>query len=462
MKISSKTTKSFKIIIYSLKTFVAGFGAILFCATAIAQEIPQQMTIASSPNPVGSGARAMGMGGAFIAVADDATAASWNPAGLSQLKRPEFSFAFSYFSRREDFGSSNHPEASGVQKSINRELNYFSLTYPFELFDRNMIISLHYQQLYDFERDLNSDYTIQSNTPFISGFSKTVQKIDFEQRGTLKAISPAYAVEITPSLSFGITFNIWTDELFWSNGWESRNVVKGSINSFTGLPVRFKTEDNDRYHDFRGFNMHLGLLWKANRFLTFGAVVKTPFTADIKHERIIKTRMNTALWRVSRNKVKIKENVDLDMPISFGLGMAVRFSDRFTMSFDLYRTDWSDFILEDGEGRRISPITGMTSHQSHIHSTTQVRLGAEYLFILSKTIIPLRLGFFYDPEPSAKNPDDYWGFSLGTGASLKDIVIDFAYQFRFGRDVEGEVLDIPSTKADVTQHLFLVSTILYF
>ena len=43
---------------------------------------------------VGSGARAFGMGGAFIAVADDATAASWNPAGLSQLEKPELSGVF--------------------------------------------------------------------------------------------------------------------------------------------------------------------------------------------------------------------------------------------------------------------------------------------------------------------------------------------------------------------------------
>ena len=35
---------------------------------------------------LGSGARAFGMGGAFLARADDATAASWNPAGLSYLR----------------------------------------------------------------------------------------------------------------------------------------------------------------------------------------------------------------------------------------------------------------------------------------------------------------------------------------------------------------------------------------
>ncbi|MBI2362792.1 MAG: PorV/PorQ family protein [Elusimicrobia bacterium] len=37
----------------------------------------------------GVGARALGMGGAFFAVADDATAAYWNPAGLAYLQRKE-------------------------------------------------------------------------------------------------------------------------------------------------------------------------------------------------------------------------------------------------------------------------------------------------------------------------------------------------------------------------------------
>ncbi|OQX27222.1 MAG: hypothetical protein BWK80_06375, partial [Desulfobacteraceae bacterium IS3] len=62
----------------------------------------QKIRIASSPNPVGSGARALGMGGAFIATADDATAASWNPGGLVQLKQPEVSAAGNCFSRTED------------------------------------------------------------------------------------------------------------------------------------------------------------------------------------------------------------------------------------------------------------------------------------------------------------------------------------------------------------------------
>ena len=40
-------------------------------------------------NFIGTGARARGMGGAFIGVADDATAISWNPAGLATLEKME-------------------------------------------------------------------------------------------------------------------------------------------------------------------------------------------------------------------------------------------------------------------------------------------------------------------------------------------------------------------------------------
>jgi len=45
--------------------------------------------------PFGAGARAPGMGGAFSALADDAYAAFYNPAGLAQLERPELGLAYS-------------------------------------------------------------------------------------------------------------------------------------------------------------------------------------------------------------------------------------------------------------------------------------------------------------------------------------------------------------------------------
>src|SRR5688500_7856209 len=59
--------------------------------------LPPSLNFATSPSPVGSGARAVGQGTAFIGVADDATAALHNPGGLVQLQRPEASIVGSYF-----------------------------------------------------------------------------------------------------------------------------------------------------------------------------------------------------------------------------------------------------------------------------------------------------------------------------------------------------------------------------
>jgi long-subunit fatty acid transport protein len=209
--------------------------------------------------------------------------------------------------------------------------------------------------------------------------------------------------------------------------------------------------------------MNIGFLWDINRYFTLGGVVKTPFTADMEHERLVTTSTRAPGLPFSRNRVRVDEDVELDMPLSYGLGVAVRFSDRFTLSLDLYRTEWDHFRLEDGEGNRISPPTGKPSHESPIEETTQVRFGGEYLFIFTRTVVPLRWGLFYDPEPSEKNPEDFWGFSLGTGVSVGDLIFDCAYQFRTGDDVEGDILlDLASTSADVEQHLFMVSCIVHF
>ena len=43
----------------------------------------------------GVGARALGMGSSFVSVADDATAAYWNPAGLVQIQKRAFAAMYS-------------------------------------------------------------------------------------------------------------------------------------------------------------------------------------------------------------------------------------------------------------------------------------------------------------------------------------------------------------------------------
>lgn len=394
----------------------------------------QWLGLPNSPNPVGSGARALGMGGAFIGVADDATAASWNPGGLIQLKKTELSVVGALLYRSETNEFKAYPEASGRQGISETDINYFSFAHPFNLFRRNMIISLNYQHLFDFNREWHFPLT----------YSSGEQRIHYQQKGGLSAVGIAYCIQVTPEFSLGVTLNVWKNR--WSkNGWEQiehRTRLSDGTQFFTG----------NRYM-FEGFNANLGMLWNINSKLAVGAVFKTPFTADLKHEV---TKFSPGEY------YKPSENETLDMPMSYGIGLAYRFSDNLTVSGDIYRTEWQDFVLTDSMGYDISLVTGLPVKKSDIDPTCQIRIGAEYLFIKEKYIIPLRCGFFYDPAPAQERPDDFFGFSLGSGISIRSYVFDFAYQYRFGNNVGKSALQHMNFSQDIEEHTFYASIIYHF
>lgn len=69
------------------------FSIMLICAISIQNSEGQDITNAASFLKIGAGARAIALGGAFVAVADDASAGYWNPAGLAHLPGPVISLA---------------------------------------------------------------------------------------------------------------------------------------------------------------------------------------------------------------------------------------------------------------------------------------------------------------------------------------------------------------------------------
>jgi len=429
-----------------------------------ADTIFQSVGIASSPNPVGSGARALGMGGAFIAVADDATAASWNPAGLVQLERPEISIVGDYAYRKYDFSSSSQPEIDNRDSTDEVRLNYLSATLPFSFLNRNMVVSANYQRLYDFEREFNHDRDL-------AGGVIGTEEVDYDQDGYLGAVGLAFASELTPWLSLGVTMNIWTDKLGLKNGWDekmkSQSVITAIDDPVLGIipvipPLEQTVTTKDEFENFEGVNWNFGLLWEPNQYITVGAVLKTAFWGDIDHKF---TQTNRDGDGNITSQVQIVEDAELRLPLSYGVGISCRFSDRFTAGLDVYRTEWDDYTFEDGQGNKFSPIDGRPKNASDVDETIQARLGAEYLFILpqKQLVIPLRGGIFYDPEPKEGSPRDFYGISLGSGIGYKKFIFDVAYQFRWANDEDGEsLITTGNTEVDERQHTVLASLIFHF
>jgi len=449
------------------KNLFLSLSSIIFCLVQLNCAFADDLgfDFASSPNPVGSGARAMGMGGAFIAVADDATAASWNPGGLVQLKTPEISVVGNWFHRTEDIDFANHPEASGSESVSKEDLNYLSMVYPFNLFNRNMVVSLNYQKLYDFAREWDFQFTTDETTdpidspfpglpPIITHITTKI-KYHHEQSGGLSALGIAYSIQIVPQLSFGVTMNIWDNDLT-PNKWEKINHAAHTTTT-TIIPMEPSSStvsqnfvEKNKYL-FKGLNFNIGMLWQITDKLTTGIVLKTPFTADIKRE----TCLNHCTYYDEK----------LDMPISCGIGLLYKISDEFRISADVYRTEWQDYIYTKTNGNKISLITNKSKDESDIDPTHQIRFGMEYLLINpeSNYVIPLRAGLFYDPVPAQSSPDNYYGFSLGSGFSMRRYTFDIAYQYKFGNNIGDSMTDesIPQNQ-DVEEHLIYASFIIYF
>lgn len=74
---------------------------------------------------IGVGARALGMGGAYSAIANDINAMGWNPAGLSRMTRSELGFSHAQLAAdtRYDFMGYAAPTAYGVLGAAGTYLN---------------------------------------------------------------------------------------------------------------------------------------------------------------------------------------------------------------------------------------------------------------------------------------------------------------------------------------------------
>ncbi|MCP4111347.1 MAG: hypothetical protein GY749_38430, partial [Desulfobacteraceae bacterium] len=163
------------------------------------------------------------------------------------------------------------------------------------------------------------------------------------------------------------------------------------------------------------------------------------------------------------NSRELKEE-ELDMPMSYGLGAAYRFSDIFTVSGDVYKTHWEDFIARDSEGNESSLLTSKPVNESDIDSIYHVRVGTEYLFknIEKRYVIPLRAGIFYDPAPAEGSPNDYYGFSIGSGIAIGRCVFDIAYQHRFANNIDSLIpTQYPKLSHDVDEHMIYSSLIIH-
>jgi len=414
-----------------------------------AQIAPPDITI--TPKQVGSGARALGQS-AFIAVADDATAASWNPAGLIQLEKPELSFVGAWQYNINHFSSGTSDIRIGQETWQESEINFASIAWPFTVANKDVVVSLNYHRVYDFGLDLNFDQIVRGTDSVLP------LNLDVESEGSIYATSLAGGISITPSLTFGAALNFHQD-IFCDNTLQVNTHASGE-GTLAGSPAQFRYHSSETFDDFCAINATFGLLWdvwkKDEKRLTLGGVLHTPFTADM--DRKIQT---TSILNGQKSQLNTRENFEIDFPLSVGAGCNYRISDVWSVAGDLQWTQWSEFEQKDARGSKSAPVGGVTS--GNIDDTFTQRIGTEYLILSEDAVLALRAGLFHEQRPALGDSMDLYGFSLGTGWTNEQFSLDFAYQFRQSEDISGRNIGLSgATDFNAQEHWFITSLIIYF
>jgi hypothetical protein len=384
--------------------------------------------LAQDWNITGAGARAEGFGGAFIGIADDATAIVWNPGGLGQLERAEVSAVGRYISETSEFKSllpTDPYTQSSSQSHFN--FNFASLAVPFKAGSTNIVLAAAYQTQLDFYAAFTD---INRNTTESSGAASTV--------------TPGIAFRFGPVFAVGAAANIWMGSFEYTTTYSNGQTDKLNP-AFSGLNF-----GAGALLDFGGMASPVPL--------KLGVALKTPFTlkADVDYSIGGATGQATS---------------EVEMPLMIGVGASYRIGQAFTVAVDYELRQYKDKKITTSESG-FSSSEPLSDSNSDLN---QVRAGVEYLIVMKGGVIPIRAGFRTAPTVFANyrwNRDSLTydpsgqvsgiGYSVGTGFISSSFALDFAYS-REQRDeqtwTDAGVTDFTSNyRAD----RFSLSLIIYF
>jgi len=422
--------------------------------------LPQdQLTLQAQANVVqGSGARALGMGGAFLARADDATAASWNPAGLSYLRLPEVSFVYS--------GGNLHSRAANPSTSDfsddrrhGRSPDFLAATYPLSIASLSGSAQLSFQRVISFtsDRTIDDHFVPAPEAPNEPADPPFVRRSTIATRGGFDVLALGSGWQLTRTLRAGLTVNRWF------NGYEQ----------IYDKPVDLGISHQEFRYDIRAWNVNVGVIWTPTEKVNLGAVYKTGFQAKLHQSRLRRDPFADPGGVVIRERSVTSDDLDLDprltFPPSVGIGASFRPRSALTVSVDYTRTRWSEGSIRDffdlgktGAPNVFARVSYPTLDQTATKDTEQIRAGLEYVVIRGRLRLPLRVGYFNDgqyfrsipryvsigggPPLAVNGAPRFDALTAGAGIIVGPLLLDAAYNYEHGSyaDLDGRAVSVRS------------------
>ena len=473
---------------------------LLLPAAGLAQSL-ENAVLRNSFAPVGAGARAAGMGGAFLAIADDGTAASFNPAGLAQLRKSELAFV-GYDDLLEssmDLSGGAYPlQSASARHSVPQFLGFAK---PIQAGSRRLTVQLSYERTVDlYGKGRAAALLDAGEAPGLGPLGYLVD-LKSEQEGAMHTITAAAGLEVTSRLMFGASTSYWIGDWRASGAEDSIVLSREPGVTLAGTKILFRQD-----HAFRGLNLNLGSLWHTSR-LSVGGVLRLPFAGrysvqernEVSEPIVDPSASSTGASGFPEVISTATTEWDLGMrtilhwPLSAGIGVAVRPFRGLTLAADGAWTQWDTTIVENVPNGALltqgvtddfgDVVSGVFYHdrnffdlfpasESLTGGTGNFRLGGEYLVNLPKVVVPIRVGRAWEespvPELGRLGARRIGTVTVGFGLSFRRVALDIAYEHRTSSGGVGTVLGARDTfgvefpTEDVTEDRTITSLIFRF
>jgi long-subunit fatty acid transport protein len=351
------------------------------------------------------GARALGMGGAHIAVSSDATALVYNPAGLARVTRIEFSGGLTHQRLDSETKRGFNPQlGSGFNNErlqSNTRFGSANVVLPVPTYRGSLVLALGVNRVQSFDKvmEFTDDPSVDDDM-----LDRGVES----QSGGLYLWSFGAAVDVSPNISVGGALNYWSGKSSYS--WLFQRWLL-----FQQAEIRYDDAINDRYS---GFNAKFGFRIQPNKYLIVGGTIDTPVTYTIEEDW---TQITEDRGLTSSASGSLEYKVSL--PFVLGAGMALQF-ENLTLAGDIAYADWTQMeykrLDEMAEANRLIKETYSDALRFH--------LGAEYL--ITRLGTSLRAGFYQDPLPYKSRwvNEDRSFFTAGLGFLIDQVMtLDVAW-----------------------------------
>ena len=364
-------------------------------------------------NTFGLGARTMGMGGAFLAVADDFTSLYWNPAGLAQIRKFELYGSLSHSEQRVDTKFTRGRSAE-VDSSKTRP-NSIGLVYPLYTTRGGIAFALGYNRPQNFDSTVAIRGLDPSSDSVFSGLD--VDEMT-SNSGGIGIWSFGAGVFISDSILLGGSIDFWH-----GSSLNELDSAAADINNIDPEIDSFAFQDSvDRVYS--GLGGRVGVLAFAGENVTLGGTVTLPVDLEVSEiwEQITIVEFDDGEGDVEGDDGSIL--FDIERPFEFGGGVAIKLlKKRLRLAGDVQFTDWTQTEYDP-----LPAEDAQNNFNRYYDSTIQVRVGAEYRIPVIETSV--RVGYFRDPIPfqDREIDSDRDFLTIGVGKIFDQIIkIDVAY-----------------------------------